>query len=228
MDVHPQASPAPKRAAPPSPAGSPSLLPDDAITVLVVNENEAMRIGLAVLLRRQRWVGRCLMAEDLGGAVALAGRHRPEVALLDISNAGPFAASMTRALHDAHPSLQIVLSSRCATTAGAPLTKLGAVALLAPAASSDETVSAVRAAVLSQSVAAPAAEPNPPPHALTERELELLALISTGATNREIGRHLHVGPDSIKKYAAALYRKLGVRNRTEAARVAAELVGASG
>jgi DNA-binding NarL/FixJ family response regulator len=204
-----------------------SLLPDGAITVLVVNANEATRIGFAVLLRRQRWVGRCLMAEDLGRAIALAERHRPEAALLDISNAGPFAASMTRALHDAHPSLQIVLSSRCATTAGAPLSKLGAVAFLAPAASSDETVSFVRAAVLSLNVSPPASEAKPA-HALTERELELLVLISTGATNREIGRHLHLGPDSIKKYAAALYRKLGVRNRTEAARVAAELVGATG
>jgi DNA-binding NarL/FixJ family response regulator len=210
-----------------APSGEALSLPENAITLLVVNGNEAMRIGFAVLLRRQPWVRGCLMAEDLGQATALARRHRPEAALLDISNAAPFAGSMTRALHDAHSGLQIVLSSRCATTAGAPPGKLGAVAFLPPTASSDETVSAVRDAVLSLNVAPPAAEPNPP-HALTERELELLVLISTGATNREIGRHLHLGPDSIKKYAAALYRKLGVRNRTEAARMAAELVGAAG
>jgi DNA-binding NarL/FixJ family response regulator len=203
-----------------------TLLPDGAITPLVVNRNEATRIGLSVLLRHQRWVGRCLLAEDLGQAVALAGRHRPETALLDISDAGPFVASMTRALHNAHPSLQIVLTSRCAASAGAPLQRLGAVAFLAPDASSAETVSAVRDAALSVNVPSP---PEPArSDALTERELEVLLLISTGATNREIGRHLHLAPDSIKKYAAALYRKLGVRNRTEAARRAAELLSAAG
>jgi DNA-binding CsgD family transcriptional regulator len=49
-------------------------------------------------------------------------------------------------------------------------------------------------------------------------------LISTGATNREIAVVLHLGPDSVKKSAGTLYRKLGVRNRAEAARRAAELV----
>jgi len=59
---------------------------------------------------------------------------------------------------------------------------------------------------------------------LTERERELLTLISTGATNKEIARRLHLGPDSVKKNASSLYRKLGVRNRTEAALRAADLL----
>jgi two-component system response regulator DesR len=48
----------------------------------------------------------------------------------------------------------------------------------------------------------------------------------TGLTNREIGERLHLGPDSIKKSATALYRKLGVRNRTEAAQRAATVLAA--
>jgi DNA-binding NarL/FixJ family response regulator len=50
-------------------------------------------------------------------------------------------------------------------------------------------------------------------------------LLGTGATNREIADRLHLGPDSIKKSATALYRKLGVRNRTEAAQRAASILG---
>jgi DNA-binding NarL/FixJ family response regulator len=203
------------------------VLPDGAITPLIVNESEATRIGLAVLLQRQRWVGRCVLAEDVSGATTLAGRHRPEVALLDISNAGPFAATLTKALHAAHQSVQIVLTSRCAMSPSAPPHQLGAVAFLPPTASSQETVSTLRAAALSIDVQAR-------PRAalvhtgLTDREHELLVLISTGATNREIAARLNLGPDSIKKHATALYRKLGVRNRTEAARRAAELIGPSG
>ncbi|MBS0548849.1 MAG: helix-turn-helix transcriptional regulator [Proteobacteria bacterium] len=60
---------------------------------------------------------------------------------------------------------------------------------------------------------------------LTEREREILLLLGTGKTNREIAERLHLGPDSIKKSATVLYRKLGVRNRTEAARRAELLLG---
>jgi DNA-binding NarL/FixJ family response regulator len=60
---------------------------------------------------------------------------------------------------------------------------------------------------------------------LTERERQLLTLISTGATNREIAGHLHLGPDAVKKNASALYRKLGVRNHTGAARLASQVLG---
>jgi two-component system response regulator DesR len=52
----------------------------------------------------------------------------------------------------------------------------------------------------------------------------LLVLISTGATNREIAQELNLGPDSVKKNASALYRKLGVRNRTEAAQRAIQML----
>jgi DNA-binding NarL/FixJ family response regulator len=198
------------------------LLPDGAITPLIVNRDDATRIGLAVLLQRQRWVGRCVLADDLSQALPLAQRHRPEVALLDISNAGPFAASMTSALHRSHPSVQIVLTSRCATSPSAPPHQLGAVSFLPPAAPSQEMVAAIRSAALSID-APPRAQDGVAPAGLTDREHELLALISTGATNREIAVLLHLGPDSVKKCAAGLYRKLGVRNRTEAARRAAEL-----
>jgi DNA-binding NarL/FixJ family response regulator len=53
---------------------------------------------------------------------------------------------------------------------------------------------------------------------LTQREAQVLRLLARGATNHEIAAELHLSPDAIKKYASAVYRKLGVRNRTEAAR----------
>ena len=141
--------------------------------------------------------------------------------MLDISNAGPFVASMTTALHECHPSVQIVLTSRCATSPSAPPHQLGAVAFLPPAAPTHDLVAAIRAAVLSLDPP-PRAHAAVAPAGLTDREHEMLALISTGATNREIAAQLHLGPDSVKKCVAGMYRKLGVRNRTEAARRAAE------
>jgi two-component system, NarL family, response regulator LiaR len=56
---------------------------------------------------------------------------------------------------------------------------------------------------------------------VTERESELLCLLSTGMTNRELGKHLYVSENTVKTQLKTLYAKLGVRNRAQAASVAA-------
>ena len=57
---------------------------------------------------------------------------------------------------------------------------------------------------------------------LTERESELLSLLSTGMTNRELGEHLYVSENTIKTQLRHLYAKLDVRNRAQAASFAAQ------
>lgn len=52
---------------------------------------------------------------------------------------------------------------------------------------------------------------------LTERESELLSLLSTGMTNRELGSHLYISENTVKTQLRHLYSKLGVRNRAQAA-----------
>jgi DNA-binding NarL/FixJ family response regulator len=57
---------------------------------------------------------------------------------------------------------------------------------------------------------------------LTERESELLSLLSTGMTNHELGDHLYISENTVKTQLRHLYAKLGVRNRAQAAAVAAD------
>jgi DNA-binding NarL/FixJ family response regulator len=54
---------------------------------------------------------------------------------------------------------------------------------------------------------------------LSPGELEVLRLVSTGSTNREIGARLALSVYAVKFRLASAYRKLGVANRTEAASV---------
>jgi non-specific serine/threonine protein kinase len=58
---------------------------------------------------------------------------------------------------------------------------------------------------------------------LSRRELEVLQLISNGLSNREIAQELYLSIETIKWYNTQMYRKLGVKNRTQAANKAAEL-----
>ena len=200
---------------------------DDALAVraLVVDAHDAARIGLAAVLQRQAWISRCDQARDQREAAVLARRHRPDVVVLDISNMGPFVALATSALREAHPGVTIVLSSRCGNAA-APARDTGAAAFLPSSASARAMIEAVRAAVLGHGGAEHVpATPAASAPALTVRERQVLELLATGATNREIAAQLHLGPDSVKKHAAALYRKLGVRNRTEAVQQALQIFG---
>jgi DNA-binding NarL/FixJ family response regulator len=64
----------------------------------------------------------------------------------------------------------------------------------------------------------PVYTPPPDPRSLlSPRELEVLEMASLGLTNSQIGRRLHVSVHAVKFHLAAVYRKLGVANRTEAA-----------
>ncbi len=191
-----------------------SALPAGSVGAIVVDAPAPSRIGLTTLLREQPWVGSCLAAASREEALVLLREHRPDVAILDVSQTGPFAGAVTADMHAVHPGLQIVLSSRCGSSVGVPLPALGAVGFLAPGASGEAIVETVRAALL-EGAAAPGELP-PVELKLSDREREILRLLGTGATNREIAASLHLGPDSVKKNATALYRKLGVRNRTEA------------
>jgi DNA-binding NarL/FixJ family response regulator len=56
-----------------------------------------------------------------------------------------------------------------------------------------------------------------PRKALSARETEVLGMAARGLTNHEIARRLHVTVHAVKFHLAAVYRKLGVANRTEAA-----------
>ena len=63
--------------------------------------------------------------------------------------------------------------------------------------------------------------------ALTPRELEVLQLISSGVTNKEAARRLHVSVHAIKFHLTEIYRRLGVSNRTEAAMTYQRLAGSN-
>jgi two-component system response regulator DesR len=194
-----------------------------ALQVLVVDDNEAGRLGVAAVLWRAPGIGRCLAAAGSEAAL-LAARHRPDVAVLDAAVRSSSPPVLAAALREAAPGLRLVLSSRCGAVAPELIAACGAVAALPPDASAEAAATAVLAAA---STPSPAAASVPHPGGtldgqLSAREREVLGWLARGMTNREIAAQIHLSPDAVKKHASAIFRKLGVRNRTEAARLAAQ------
>lgn len=197
-------------------------LPGRSAVALVFEHHAVARLGFGLLLRTQPWIERCLLSGDREEAAAIARRAKPDVAIADVTDAGPFVGSFVAPLRQAHPGMALLLSTRDSSPAAtsAPLPP-GVARLLTPGLSVEAVVRSIRLALTQ----------TPPQHEhhlshmgpeLSAREREVLAFLSTGATNREIAEALHVSSETVKKHAATLYRKLGVRNRTEAAQFAPE------
>ncbi len=204
----------------------PELLDRDPAVLLVVDAHEPSRIGLGLLLQRETWVSRCLVAGTVERAAQIARRHRPAAAVVDVSELGPFAGMAISTLREAHPGLQVILTAHCPSATVASPRQLGAAGFLPAGTPTATILETVRSALLDDVVEPVAAHPAPssPGAALSQRERDVLALLVTGATNREIAAELFLGPDTVKKHASSLYRKLGVRNRTEATQQASQLL----
>ena len=188
---------------------------------LVLERHAVARLGFGLLLRSQPWIERCLLSGDREEATAIARRAKPDVAIADVTDAGLFLSSYVAPLRQAHPAMALLLSTRDSSLAalGAPLPP-GVAGLITPALSVEGVVRSVRLALTEGPPQPEHIGPMAPE--LSAREREVLVFLSTGATNREIAEALHVSSETVKKHAAALYRKLGVRNRTEAAQFAPE------
>jgi DNA-binding NarL/FixJ family response regulator len=196
--------------------------PRPRLRVLVVDDHEVVRWGFRLLLGGQSWVERCLGAEGADEAIALAHRYDPHVALVDLFLGSSSGADVAQRLRETSPRTRVLLLSGAGRISERAARAAGASGFVLKDQPASEICAAVRAvAGGGTAFAVPAAEAAG--ERLTTREREVLELLAEGATNREIAERLLLSPHTVKEHTSALYRKLAVRNRAEAARRAHEL-----
>jgi len=185
-----------------------------SLRVLVVDDHDVVHWGFRVLLGRQPWVERCLAARTGAEALELARRYEPHVALVDLFLAGESGADVCESIRRESPATRVLLISGAGRMSPAAAKAAGASGFISKDLDASEVVDAVRAVGRGLTMFAPKdAQPVP---LLSEREREVLELISAGSTNREIAQQLFLSPHTVKEHTSALYRKLGARNRAEA------------
>lgn len=203
------------------------------IRVLLVDDHEMVRSGLAVFLEGHEDMQLVGQAADGAEAVRLCGEVQPDVVLMDLVMPGMDGITATRIIREQHPGVHVIAltSFKEAETVQAAL-KVGASGYVLKNASVSELAAAIRAAhaghpALSPEAAqvlldmvrggAPAALPAAE---LTERERQVLGLMTQGYTNRQIAQKLAISPSTVKTYASSIFSKLGVASRTEAVALA--------
>jgi len=190
------------------------------LRVLVVDDHDVVQWGFRLLLEKQSWVERCLAASTGGEAVDICGRLRPEVALVDMLLGGESGAEVCEEIRKVSPETRVLLISGAGVISPNVARSAGASGFISKDWSAVDVVKAVRMVALGTEVFADHAPLDSP---LSEREQEVLSLIATGSTNKEIASRLHLSPHTVKEHTSAIYRKLGVRNRAEATRQAQRL-----
>jgi two-component system response regulator DesR len=190
------------------------------LKVLVVDDHDVVQWGFRLLLERQSWVERCLAASTGAEAVEICRRVQPEVALVDMLLGAESGAEVCEEIRGASPRTRVLLISGAGVISPFVARSAGASGFISKDWSAVDVVKAVRMVSLGTEVFADHAPLDSP---LSEREQEVLSLIATGSTNKEIAAHLHLSPHTVKEHTSAIYRKLGVRNRAEAVQKAQRL-----
>lgn len=209
----------------------------DSIRVLVVDDHPLFRQGVVHSLGSERdlkIVGEASSGEE---ALKLACALLPDVVLLDISMPGWGGLITVEKITTACPATKIVM-----LTVSEDKDKLlaafkaGARAYVLKGVSARELANVLRSAVAGEVYVSPSLASEmlvsltrgnapDPLQELTDREREILSLIGTGLTNREIGERIFLSEKTIKHYVTNILQKLQVRSRVEAALLAAQGAG---
>lgn len=198
--------------------------------VVVVDDQTAVREGLVTILELLPGIDVVAAGADGAEAVTLVAEHEPDVVLMDLRMPRLDGIDATKQIRASHPDTQVVVLTTHADDESA-LTALGAGAIgfLTKDASRDEIRLALEAAAAGHAHLDPAAHAAlvgaaaaatspaaPPPDGLTRRELEVLALIAEGLSNREIAARLVVSEATVKTHVNRVFAKTGSRDRAQA------------
>jgi DNA-binding NarL/FixJ family response regulator len=206
------------------------------IRVVVADDQTAVREGLALLLDLLEDVTVVGAAGDGDEAVALVAERGADVVLMDLRMPRCDGVTATARLREEHPDTRVVVLTTYAEDADIlAALHAGALGYLTKDAGRAQIAAAVRAAAGGQSVLDPqvqkrllaaAGAGTPPgapaglPDGLTAREGDVLRLIASGLSNREIASRLYVSEATVKSHINRLFAKTGVRDRAQAVQYA--------
>jgi len=206
-----------------------------AIRVLITDDQEIVRQGLAIIVRGQADLQVIGVAENGERAVELAREHQPDIVLMDIKMPKMNGIQATQKIVKECKATQVIILTTFDTDelifAGI---RAGARGYLLKDAPSEILLDAIRRVHSGESILNPTVarklleefargapktkSPNVEPliEELTEREIEILRLLMEGLANKEIGNKLGLAEGTVKNHVSTILAKLHANDRTHA------------
>ncbi len=202
------------------------------VRIVIADDHAVVRMGLVALLNQQvdwRVVGEASTGEE---AIEQATLHRPDLVLMDIRMPGISGIDACRKITEQLPDTRVImLTSYAEDQLVFAAIRAGAVGYVLKRLGTNDLIHTIREVARGEAVLDPAvteamfnrisetdkAKAGTPFFALSVQELRVLALITTGSSNREIAGRLFLGEGTVRNYVSNVLSKLHVANRAEAA-----------
>jgi DNA-binding NarL/FixJ family response regulator len=196
----------------------------EKIRLLIVDDHPVVRTGLKGMLSAVEDFELIGEAADGAEAVELSGQLNPDVILMDLKMPGMDGVTAIREITNRTPDRHILVLTTYDSDADIlPAIEAGATGYLLKDTPREELFRAIRAAARGESVVAPTVAARlmgrmraPAEENLTAREIEVLARVADGASNKEIAQTLHISTATVKTHLLHIFGKLGVEGRTAA------------
>jgi two-component system NarL family response regulator len=191
------------------------------IRVLVADDHVTVLEGLVAIIGRQSDMEVVAQASNGREAVALWLKHQPDVTLLDLQMPALDGIRALDEIRRNNPSVRALMLTTFDTDSDiAKAIKAGAKGYLLKDAPREELLSSIRKIHAGETSIAPALvaklASSLSHESLTGREMEVLALLARGKSNKEIGAELFVSETTVKSHLRSIFMKLNVLSRTEA------------
>ena len=206
--------------------------PPATIRILIADDHEVVRIGLAAMLAAQEGFEVVAQAATGDEATRLTLQHRPDVVVMDIRMPGGSGIEACRAITAARPGIPVImLTSHADSDALFDAIDAGASGYVLKRIGSRELVDAVRTVASGGSLLDPAVtrpvlerirnagrlEEAGAFVDLTEQERRVLAHIADGASNRQIADRMGLAEKTVRNYVSNILAKLALESRSQAA-----------
>ena len=195
------------------------------IRILLADDHMLMRMGIATLVSTAKDM--TVVGEACNGrqAVELAGSLRPDVVIMDLMMPEMSGGEATKAIHEAHPGIKIVILTTYGTSAElATAVTNGAVGVLLKDKVEMDLLNTIRFVVEGNQVIPTRLlaqiEEDKAMGKLTDRQMEILASVAEGHSNADIAPRFGLSEITVKKHLSAIFERLRVANRSEAVALA--------
>lgn len=194
------------------------------INVLIVDDHELMRSGMKRLLEDVRDIKVIGEAESGEKAIDLVKLTKPDVVLMDVKMPGISGLDATRRLIRTNPKLKIIVVTVCVEEPyPEQLVRAGALGYITKDVAAEELINAIRKVFSGKAYIAPEIAQSmalrqvsnaakSPFAQLSERELQVMYMVTQGIKVRTIAKRLCLSPKTVNTYRYRLFEKLGVDN----------------
>jgi len=200
----------------------------DKIRVLIADDHALVREGLRKLLELSDNIEILSEVGDGQGAINIARKEKPDVILMDVNMPGTNGISATRVIKREMPSIHVIALTIYEDEEVVDMVRAGVSAYVLKDVAGSELIDTINRVMQGEVVIHPRVanrlvrelsrnENKKNDIRLTKRESDVLLLLVKGHSNKEMAEAMFISEKTVKNHLTSIFRKLGVKDRTQAA-----------